>query len=96
MSFVSDFGLSKIIHHSDAVKTAMLTATSKAGTPYYMAPEVWAQERCITAAVDVFSLALLFYGCLEAERNGWDLYPDLLAQQQQQIPHIRFSTAFRS
>ena len=52
---ISDFGMSKYI------EAATRTVTFKgAGTPFYMAPETWQNQRA-TRATDIYSLGVMFY-----------------------------------
>ena len=67
---LSDFGLAKLAKRSAA--TALFTTV--AGTPGFLAPEVFRQEP-YTLSVDVFSLALLFLAMIQHEKGSDQLCP---------------------
>jgi len=67
---LSDFGLAKLAKRSAA--TAIFTTL--AGTPGFLAPEVFREEP-YTFPVDVFSLALLFLAMIQHEKGSDQLCP---------------------
>lgn len=50
---IADFGVSKVARPGELARTAI-------GTPYYISPEIWRQER-YGAKTDVYSLGCLYY-----------------------------------
>ena len=56
---ITDFGISKLLA-SKAQATAVVAATSAAGTPIFMAPEQFAGRPC-TPATDIYALGVITY-----------------------------------
>ena len=67
---LSDFGLAKLAKRSAA--TALFTTL--AGTPGFLAPEVFREEP-YTFSVDIFSLGLLFLAMMQHEKGSDQLCP---------------------
>ena len=73
---VADFGIAKATTNMDST-----TAGQLKGTPYYMAPEVWAGEREFLPRVDLFSLGVMLWEMTMGERLFTGETPGAMAAQ---------------
>lgn len=83
---ISDFGLAKTLHLSDAEEAAVLV-----GTPAFMAPELFAGAAAASGASDVYALGVIYFELLTGQvpfraANFVDLRR---AVQEDPVPNIR-------
>ena len=69
---LADFGISKCLRRADTSRTMFESLTTKCGSNFYMAPELWGEQGqglSYCPAVDIFALGLVFLVIFE---NGPD------------------------
>ena len=73
---VADFGIAKAATNMEST-----TAGQLKGTPYYMAPEVWAGERDFLPRIDLFALGVMLWEMTMGERLFSGETPGAMAAQ---------------
>jgi tetratricopeptide (TPR) repeat protein len=57
---ITDFGLARGVHHVESAPSGAFESAPAGGTPYYMAPELFAGEKA-TPASDVYALGVILF-----------------------------------
>ncbi|SDJ59134.1 Serine/threonine protein kinase [Nonomuraea maritima] len=80
---VRDDGVSKLVDFGIAVRQG--TTATPAGTPPYMAPELWSREPA-TPSTDVYAATAVFFECLTGHRPYRSSEPSVLGYQHLHAP----------
>ncbi|KAA6356702.1 MAG: putative serine/threonine-protein kinase ULK3, partial [Streblomastix strix] len=73
---ISDFGLAKLLERDEM-------ASTQCGTPLYMAPEVYIENKLFNLKADIWSIGIIFYRCL----SGQLPYPAKSHQELMRLLH---------
>lgn len=77
---IADFGLSKVLRHTQDATPQNYKMTGEAGTKRYMAPEVVRSEAYYDEKVDIYSMGMIFWYIINGERPFEGVHPDQIAR----------------